>query len=114
MCLYSAKKKRDTTMLVKTIVLTISYKEKKARRKKGKDIVIFFCVLLYLEYDRQLDTYISHDDIRLDSSIFEKFIDIIIIKLKILNKNESRFKIYLRKMNLYNVIMLSLYTRNNI
>jgi len=83
MCLYSAKK-RETTMLVKTIVLTISYKEEKKREeKKEKDIVIF-CVLVCLEYDRQLDTYISHDDIRLDSSIFEKFIDIIIIKLKIL------------------------------
>jgi hypothetical protein len=47
-------------------------------------------VLAGLEYDKQLDTYISHDDIRLDLSIFEKFIDIIIIKLKILNKHNKK------------------------
>jgi ribosomal protein L14 len=82
MCVYSAKKERNNNV-GKTIVLTISYKEKKAKRKK-KDIVI--CVLVCMEYGRQLDTYISHDDIRLNLIIFEKFIDIIIIKLKILNQ----------------------------
>ena len=41
-----------------------------------------------MEYDRQLDTFISHDDIRYDSSIFEKFIDVIIIKLKILERRQ--------------------------
>ncbi len=38
MCLYSAKKKRETTMLVKTIVLTISYKEEKKREEKKEKI----------------------------------------------------------------------------
>jgi hypothetical protein len=45
MCLYSAKKK-ETTMLVKTIVLTISYKEKENARRKKEDIVIL-CACMY-------------------------------------------------------------------
>jgi hypothetical protein len=81
-------KKSETTMLVKTNVLTISYIEKKRRQEKKK--ILLFCVSACMEYDRQLDTYISHDGIRLDSRIFEKFIDIVIIKLKILNKHKTK------------------------
>jgi hypothetical protein len=44
-------------MLVKTVALTIRYKEKKKKKRKKKGIVIF-CACM--EYDRQLDTFISH------------------------------------------------------
>jgi hypothetical protein len=80
MCLYSAKKKRDNNV-GKNNSIDDKLQRKKSEKKK-KDIVIY--VLVCMEYGRQLDTYISHDDIRLDLIIFEKFIDIIIIKLEII------------------------------
>jgi hypothetical protein len=43
-------------MLVKTVALTIRYKEKK--KKSEKKGIVIFCACM--EYDRQLDTFISH------------------------------------------------------
>jgi len=78
MCLYSVNKKRNNNV-GKNNSIDDKLQRKKKREEKTEDKVI--SVLVWMEYDRQLDTYISHDDIRLDLSIFEKFIDIIIIKL---------------------------------
>jgi len=99
-------------MLVKTIVLTISYKEeKKEARRKKNDRVISVLVYAWNRIDNLIHIY--HMAIfELDLIIFEKFIDIIIIKLEILNKHKTKIVRICTKMTSQIVLSCYSYTPN--
>lgn len=53
-------------MLVKnsSIDETLQRREKKERERERIEDIVIKCACMCMEYDRQLDTFISHDDIR--------------------------------------------------
>ncbi len=83
MCLDSAKKKRERERN-NNVGKNKSIDDKLQRNRKKKRFSYLMCLCVWNMTDNLTHTSISHDDLRLDSSIFEKFIDVIIIKLEIL------------------------------